>query len=654
MVQTRHKGIRTAFGYAGLAVAIAAGQGLAKSYTVSNSGNDGGDGSASAPYKTIAKAASMVAAGDTVLVSGGTYSEKNIAPKSSGTQTAMVVFKPKPGTGTVTIKHPATAQDNTPIFSLSSRNFVWIEGFSFKDFKYGGASIYITGGGNNTVINNRFENLGNREVGTWNGNAIVAIFSSSNNMVRNNIFHNIIGDGVAVGTSRNNFVSENTFVKFAGKQRSWGGTGLFTRAIDVQDMSGANNIFSFNRGDSLTQLLWLDRNGSGNVLLRNFGTNSSGFIFNESRCSTNVIQENIGYKVGTAFQSARYSGTQYTYAPRWINNVAYKNTTGFYVHMSYRDEFRNNIVFDNSGSNLTFTSTALAGTPQIFTNNLWYTPSVTNSMDIGGSKMTVASYQTKVKETGGLSVDPKFVNPGNTAEGFVLQATSPAKKAGSNGVDLGAYATYPYRAVGWNAALDLSKTQVQFEAVNSRVARGSSVALGVVLSRPAPEKISVDVVPVAGDAKLNVDFQFENANVVFQPGETRKTVTVKMTGSSSYEQLVALALTNAVAAQPGGRNLSVVRIQAGNGPPAAVAPSTLPLQERIRFDPATSTVTALAGSRLAVELFSADGHRVFASRTERSASGGSIALPVGRLSPGAYLLRTSLDGRAQSQRIAVF
>lgn len=175
-------------------------------------------------------------------------------------------------------------------------------------------------------------------------------------------------------------------MKFVGKLRSWGGTGLFTRAIDVQDMSGGNNIISFNRGDSLTQLVWLDRNGSGNVILRNFGTNSSGFIFNESRCSTNVIQENIGYKVGTAFQSARYDGTQYTYAPRYVSNVAYKNSIGFYVHMSYRDEFRNNIAFDNSGSNLTFTSTALAGTPWLFTNNLWYTPSLTNSMEMGGPR----------------------------------------------------------------------------------------------------------------------------------------------------------------------------------------------------------------------------------------------------------------------------
>lgn len=649
--------MRLGLGLAGaalMAVLVAPQSGFAKAIHVASTGNDAGDGSASAPYKTIGKAATTVNAGDTVLVAGGTYSEKNIAPKSSGTQTSMVVFKPKPGSGTVTIKHPATAQDDTPIFSLSSRSFVWIEGFSFKDFKYGRASIYITGGGNNTVINNRFENLGNGEVATWNGNAVVAIYSSSNNVVRNNYFRNIIGDGVAVNSSTalNNMVTENSFVKFVGKLRSWGGTGLFTRAIDVQDMSGGNNIISFNRGDSLVQLIWLDRNGSGNVLLRNFGTNSNGFIFNESRCSSNVVQENIGYKVGTAFQTARYASTQFTYAPRWIGNVAYKNTIGFYVHMSYRDEFRNNIVFDNSDANLVFTSTALAGTPFQFANNLWYTPAKTASMEIGGSDITVSAAQTRLNETKGLSVDPKFVSPGLQAEGYALQSSSPGKGAGSNGADLGAYASYPYRTVGWNPSLDLSKTQIQFEVVNSVVKRGGSATVGIFLSRASTERINVKVVPVAGDAKSGVDFALEGADVVFEPGTTRKTVTIKGVGTSSYEQQVGLVLDQAINGQPGGRNLVLARIQAGTGP-VTITPRTT--ASAVLFDPRTFSVSVSSpGSRLVVEVFGTDGRRVFGTTQRLVEATTSIALPVRQMGEGAFLLRTTLDGQSESRRITVF
>lgn len=627
---------------------------LAKTYTVSTTGNDGADGSSSSPFKTIGKAASVVAAGDTVLVTEGVYAEKNITPKSSGSQTARIVFKPKPGSGTVTIRHPATAADNSPIFSLASKNFISIEDFSFKDFKYGKASIYITNGSNNVVINNRFENLGNREVAEWDGNSVVAIYNASNNVVRNNYFYNIIGDGVAVNSTRslNNLVTENTFVKFVGKLRAWGGTYTFTRAIDVQDMSGGNNIFSFNRGESLNQLIWLDRNGSGNVLLRNFGTNSGGMIFNESRCSSNVIQENIGYKVGTAFETARYSSTQYTHTPRWIGNVAYKNTTGFYVHMSRRDEFRNNIVFDNSDANLVFTSTALSGTPYTFSNNLWYTPSKANSMDIGGSDMSVPSFRTRVGETGGISVDPMFTSPGPNPEGFVLQASSPAKKAGSKGVDMGAYATYGYHPVGWNQNLDLSKPQIEFEAVNNRAKRGSSVTLGVVLSRPAAEKTTVEVVPVAGDARNGVDFQIDGATVVFNPGESRKTVTVKLVGTSSYEELVALTLANATNGQPGGRNLSILRIQAGT---SAIIGERALESSILDFDPTTYSVSAYGpGASLKVEAFGLDGRSVFQVLQKLGGQRESIALPVRSMGKGTFLLRTTIDGHQQSRRIVVF
>lgn len=269
--------------------------------------------------------------------------------------------------------------------------------------------------------------------------------------------------------------------------------------------------------------------------------------------------------------------------------------------------------------------------------------------------MTVASYQTKVKETGGLSVDPKFTSPGNTAEGYVLQGTSPAKGAGSNGVDMGAYATYGYRPVGWNPALDLSKTQIEFETVNSRVARGGSIALGVVLNRPATEKISVDVVPVAGDAKNGVDFVIDGATVVFNPGESRKTVTVRFTGSSTYEELVALTFANAVNGQAGGLDQTILRIQAGTGPTSVLEGATGAAAGRAAYDPVAHAVTVTgAGSRLGVEVLTPEGRRVFSRQAELGGNATTIALPVQELGRGVFLLRTVVDGRGESRSIALF
>jgi len=57
---------------------------------------DSGDGSIDSPYKTISKAADRVAAGDVVVIHGGTYRER-VAIKASGTADAPIRFEAAPG-----------------------------------------------------------------------------------------------------------------------------------------------------------------------------------------------------------------------------------------------------------------------------------------------------------------------------------------------------------------------------------------------------------------------------------------------------------------------------------------------------------------------------------------------------------------------------
>ncbi|MDF2921391.1 MAG: carbohydrate-binding cenc domain protein [Paenibacillaceae bacterium] len=68
-------------------------------YYVSDSGgNDAsGDGSMSNPWKTISKAAHTLNAGDTVIISGGTYREYVANFKSSGTSEAPITYMAAPG-----------------------------------------------------------------------------------------------------------------------------------------------------------------------------------------------------------------------------------------------------------------------------------------------------------------------------------------------------------------------------------------------------------------------------------------------------------------------------------------------------------------------------------------------------------------------------
>jgi hypothetical protein len=218
----------------------------AKTYFVSSSGSDASAGTVANPLKTIKKAASLVNAGDTVLVEGGTYMEENIQPKSSGTANAMIVFKPQAGTGDVIIKHPGTSiDDNNPVFGLEYRSYIWIEGFVFKDYEFGKSSIRISNGGNNVVINNRFESLGNDQVGSWDGNTIVWLGWTTKNVIRNNYFVNNFGDGVGYfgDNCTHNLICDNTFVGMKGKLRSWGGSYKFSAAMGGGgDVPDGNNI----------------------------------------------------------------------------------------------------------------------------------------------------------------------------------------------------------------------------------------------------------------------------------------------------------------------------------------------------------------------------------------------------------------------------
>jgi hypothetical protein len=237
-------------------------------------------------------------------------------------------------------------------------------------------------------------------------------------------------------------VVDNSFIRFAGKLRSWGGTGLFSRAIDVQDMTDGQNVVAFNYGRELINHIWLDRDGSSNVILRN--------------------------------------------------------------------------------------------------------------------AVSVSQFQSSVAESGGLSTDPLFVSTSAGAEDFALQDVSPARNAGSGGVDLGAFAVYPATSVGYNPDLEPAELQVSFDSVIAAAVRGQPVELVLSLSRAAASPIAVEVVPVAGDAREGEDFTVEGRTVIFEPGATTQTLEVLTTGSSEHAELVAFGLQPSCA--QGARNVALLQI----------------------------------------------------------------------------------------------
>jgi hypothetical protein len=69
---------------------------LGQTYYVSLNGDNNNSGSLESPWRTIQKAADIVAAGDTVLVQPGIYRE-SVVLRHSGTETAPILFKANDG-----------------------------------------------------------------------------------------------------------------------------------------------------------------------------------------------------------------------------------------------------------------------------------------------------------------------------------------------------------------------------------------------------------------------------------------------------------------------------------------------------------------------------------------------------------------------------
>ncbi len=104
---------------------------LGRTFVVAPGGNDSQVGSLTAPWRTLAKANSSLASGDTVLVRGGTYHER-IVPARSGSNGSPIVYRSFPGE-LVVVDGP----DDTDINLVTvSKSWIVIEGFTFRNQDY--------------------------------------------------------------------------------------------------------------------------------------------------------------------------------------------------------------------------------------------------------------------------------------------------------------------------------------------------------------------------------------------------------------------------------------------------------------------------------------------------------------------------------------
>jgi parallel beta-helix repeat protein len=122
--------------------------------------SDTGQGSASQPFCTIAAAAKKAQPGDTVLVNAGTYVGTAVDPANSGTAAGPITFTAGPG---------VTVSGGTKAFSLSSRDYVVISGFTITGTS--SAGISISNGSNDTVSHNVITATGSYGISVTGGSS---------------------------------------------------------------------------------------------------------------------------------------------------------------------------------------------------------------------------------------------------------------------------------------------------------------------------------------------------------------------------------------------------------------------------------------------------------------------------------------------------
>ncbi len=520
-----------------------------KNYYVAIGGS--GSGTIASPYGKISKAASMVSAGDTVFIAGGEYCEMNIKPKTSGTESKIIVFCPWPGTGEVIITKDSNTltDEESDIFNLTDLGHIWLQGITFKGMKYLKSCINLKRATHCVVTGCKIIANGHEEIATSSdGVSMITMNNSQYCVVSNCYFEKIYGDAVnLVGqNTKNNLISGNTFVDLKGKKRSWDTGGYkFSSSITGSDTSFGNNVMCFNHITGGQDGIWLDRDGSRNLIIRNFGNGGQRLVFNESRCAANWFQENVAINMQeSGYRSALYAGTNWSFDSRYINNVAYKCKNGIYLHKSKHNEVRNNIVYAPTDYCLIMTDSACHYGNNYFRNNFWRSTTKSTCIQYKGKAISPSAFARNEGETGALSSGvPGFVAMKSSPSDYMLKDGSVCIGSGEDGLDMGAYPIYAFCDMGCDLERTVSGIQPYIEELVTEAVRGEEHTITIRLEKAATKEVCIKLIPVAGDMREVVDYELADTVMTFLPGEVKKQTTIRFVGEESeFSKLLLLRL----------------------------------------------------------------------------------------------------------------
>jgi parallel beta-helix repeat protein len=351
---------------------------------------DSGPGSKSRPFCSIAKAASVAVARQTVLVYSGTYVGQ-VTVAHSGTAGHRIVFAKARG-ASVTVKSGLFG------FRIPGRSWITVRGFNV--FNTGGHGIYASLGSHVSVIGNHVSYAGSPIQGQTG--AGIFLSGMTNSLVWGNRTDHNSDHGIWLGGTAHTLVKNNLSYRNARQ---------FTRAAaGIHVASSHDNVIKWNRTHH----------------------NEDSGIQMHTSSKNNLVVANVSWMNGDhGFDTNFSTGTRY------VANTSFGNhNDGFSIEGSSTGTTLANCIAVNNGLStgefdLFVAASSIGGFKSNF-DVLW------NSVQKAPIKFNNKLYWSAAgfrKATGnelrGMSRNPRFVKP--SAGNFRLRSGSPAIDSANSG-----------------------------------------------------------------------------------------------------------------------------------------------------------------------------------------------------------------------------
>jgi parallel beta-helix repeat protein len=354
-----------------------------------------GAGTATLPFCTISKGVAVAQAGQTVLVSSGTYQETVTFPRS-GLSKSPITLKTAPNAN-VTVTNP-----NTGSYGIkgSSRSYVTVKGFNVGPTDVNG--IYFSGGTGIVISGNHVTDAG-VVPGNTTSRTGIKLSGVNGATVSGNTSDNNSDAGIYLTSGATNvLVSGN---EASGNARALVGGSRAAPGIDVR--SSGNTITANYTHDNEDTGVQLYSGASGNVVTNNVTVNNGDHGIDVSNSPSNAVVNNTVYHNCTSGINVEgSSGTGNTVD----NNVSVDNA----VYPAYQ-----NISCSRKPGNIAVSDGAV-GTTTVNHNLTWLTTAGTQYYY--GARLTLAGFRSASGQAAAdVYADPQWVS----ATGG-LTASSPA------------------------------------------------------------------------------------------------------------------------------------------------------------------------------------------------------------------------------------